>query len=364
MPRRDEPEIDIRAIVLLLVVLGLPAAIPDSVRSSHSSHSLFSAAGLLANPIIFLPLAMAGLMFALWYFHGRSPALGSIPPRYEPPHDLSPMEAGVLVDGRLDPRDVVAGVVELAIRGYLSIEPVRDGTHSGPADRFAADYRFQNLHKAGWATELADHDRFLMQHIFEFGNEPLLSVLRHGLNEYLSQFRDAVFASLVAKKLYRLHPDLGRTIVLVGAGLLLLGVALLAQLFDLKLAESALLYALSFAAAAGIAYGMGSRISWLSSAGQLALRDILGLEEFLRRVEKDRLRQLPPETLEKMLPYAMALGVEGQWVGAFKGLVAPYPWYTQAAAAAIAGASSDDSANGEILLMGLDSMTRIVLHSD
>ena len=71
MPRRDEPEIDIRAIVLLLVVLGLPAAIPDSVRSSHSSHSLFSAAGLLANPIIFLPLAMAGLMFALWYFHGR-----------------------------------------------------------------------------------------------------------------------------------------------------------------------------------------------------------------------------------------------------------------------------------------------------
>jgi len=347
--------------VLLLLVLGLPAAIPESIRSSHSSHALFSAPGLHANPIVFLPWAMIGVMTALWYFHGRSREMGSVAPRYTPPQNLSPMEAGVLVDGRLDPRDVVAGVVDLAIRGYLSIEPVRDGTHSGSTH---ADYRFQNLHKAGWATELADHDRFLMQHIFEFGNEPLLSVLRHGLNEYLSQFRDAVFASLVAKKLYRLHPDLGRTLVLVGAGSLLLVIALLAQVFDLKLAGSSVVYVVSFAAAAGIAYWMGRRISWLSSAGQIALRDILGLEEFLRRVEKDRLRQLPPETLEKMLPYAMALGVEGQWVGAFKGLVAPYPWYTQAAAAAMAGASSEDSATGDLLLIGLDSMTRIILHSD
>ena len=363
MPRHDEAEIDVRAIVLLAVVFGLPATIPASIRNSHSSHALLSVAGVLANPIIFLPVAMAVLMAALWYFHGRSPEMGSVAPRYAPPQDLSPMEAGVLVDGRLDPRDVVAGVVELAIRGYLSIEPVGDGTQPGATRRLAADYRFQNLHKAGWATDLPDHDRFLMQHIFEFGNEPLLSALRHGLNEYLSQFRDAVFASLIAKKLYRVHPDLGRTLVLVGAALLLILIAFLAQFFDLKLAESATVYVVSLAAAAGIAYWMGTRISWLSSSGQLAVRDILGLEEFLRRVEKDRLRQLPPETLEKMLPYAMSLGVEGHWVGAFKGLVAPYPWYTQAAAA-IADASSDYSASGEVLLMGLDSMTRIVLQSE
>lgn len=366
MPRRDEPELDLRAIVLLLVVLGLPAAIPTSVQGARSSHALFSAAGLRANPILFLPLAMAGVMAALWYFQGRSPAMGSIAPRYAPPHDLSPMEAGVLVDGRLDPRDVVAGVVDLAIRGYLSIEPVRDDARATHASStLAADYRFQNLHKPGWATELPDHDRFLVQHIFEAGNEPLLSALRHGLNEYMSQFRDAVYASLLQKKIYRLHPDLGRAIVWIGAGALLIALAFFAQVFDLKLAESAILYALSFAAAAGIAYCIGGRISWRSPAGQVALRDVLGLQEFLQRVEKDRLRQLPSETLEKLLPYAMALGVEGQWVSAFKGLVAPYPWYTQAAAAVVAAASqSDDSERAEILLIGLDSMTRIVLQSE
>ncbi len=362
MPRHDEPELDIRAIVLLLVVLGLPAAIPASVLSSKISHSLFSAAGLHANPIIFLPIAMAALMLALWYLHGRSPAMGSIAPRYAPPNDLSPMEAGVLVDGRLNPRDVVAGVVDLAIRGYLSIQPIRDDAHPHTGT-FAADYRFQNLHQQGWATQLPDHDRFLMQHIFEAGNEPLLSALRHGLIDYMSQFRDAIFASLVEKKIYRLHPDLGRTVVWVGSGALLILIAFLAQLFNLKLAESAVLYVLSFAAAAGVAYWAGRRISWRSRDGQLALRDVLGLQEFLQRVEKDRLRQLPSGTLEKLLPYAMALGVEGQWLGAFKGLVAPYPWYTQAAAAIVPDSAQTDGDRTDILLIGLDAMTRILLQT-
>ena len=364
MPRRDEPELDLRAILLLIVVLGLPAMVPSSVRNSQGSHPLLSAGGLRANPILFLPLAMAGIMAALWYLEGRSPAMGSIPPRYEPPHDLSPMEAGVLVDGRLDPRDVVAGVVDLAIRGYLSIEPVRDDAAAMPASSLGAstkDFLFQNLHKPGWANQLADHDRFLMQHIFEAGNEPLLSAIRHGLNEYVSQFRDAILASLVAKKMYRLHPDIGRSLVWIGAGALLVVVAVVAEVFDLKLADSAVLYGLSFAAAAAVAYWVGGRISWRSTLGQLALRDVVGLQEFLQRVEKDRLRKLPPKTLEKMLPYAMALGIEGQWVGAFKGLVEPYPWYTHAAAAVVAASQSDDSTRAEIILAGLDCMTRIIL---
>ena len=65
MPRRDEPELDIRAIVLLLAVLSLPAAVPASVQHSKTSHLLFTAAGLAANPIIFLPVAMTAVMLAL-----------------------------------------------------------------------------------------------------------------------------------------------------------------------------------------------------------------------------------------------------------------------------------------------------------
>src|SRR5262245_22209356 len=40
---------------------------------------------------------------------------------YEPPATIAPAEAGVLLDGRLDVDDFVAGIVDLAVRGYLTL---------------------------------------------------------------------------------------------------------------------------------------------------------------------------------------------------------------------------------------------------
>ena len=357
MHSRDENEIDVRAIAVVVAVLALYAAIPASVRNSQTAHPLLSLDGLRANLVVLLPLVTALIMTALWYLLERGVGAGSVPARYAPPNGLSPMEAGVLIDGSLDPRDVVGGVVDLAIRGYLRIGPLERDPNGG----FAADYRFENLHCQGWATELPAHDRFLMQHIFEAGTEPLLSSLRHGLHDYLPQFRDSVLESLLRKKIYRLHPDLGRTLILIGGGLLLLVVAFAAQLGDLKLAESAALYALSFAAAGGVVYWFGRRFSWRSPVGQVGLREVLGLQEFLKRVEKERLRELPSETLERLLPYAMVLGIEGQWVAAFKDLVAPYPWYTQAAAALAASADTGFDAEGsQLFLYSLDAMVTVL----
>jgi uncharacterized membrane protein len=45
-------------------------------------------------------------------------------------------------------------------------------------------------------------------------------------------------------------------------------------------------------------------------------------------VDADRLKRMPPDTFEKYLPYAMALGVEHQWATAFAGIVKDPPtWY-------------------------------------
>jgi uncharacterized membrane protein len=49
----------------------------------------------------------------------------------------------------------------------------------------------------------------------------------------------------------------------------------------------------------------------------------------MNRVEADKLRTLPPDTFEKFLPYAMALGVEAHWAKAFAGIIRNAPtWYT------------------------------------
>src|SRR5204863_9959225 len=52
---------------------------------------------------------------------------------------------------------------------------------------------------------------------------------------------------------------------------------------------------------------------------------IRGFQEFMNRVDRDRLRTMPSDTFEKYLPYAMALGVEEHWAHAFDGLLKQPP---------------------------------------
>ena len=55
---------------------------------------------------------------------------------------------------------------------------------------------------------------------------------------------------------------------------------------------------------------------------------VLGFQEFMNRVDGERLKFMPPTTFEKFLPYAMALGVEHHWAQAFAGIVKDPPsWY-------------------------------------
>ena len=62
-------------------------------------------------------------------------------------------------------------------------------------------------------------------------------------------------------------------------------------------------------------------------------REILGLKLYLNVVEKDRMNsqgepEKTPARFEKLLPYAIALGVEKQWAKQFEGIyVTPPSWY-------------------------------------
>jgi len=63
-------------------------------------------------------------------------------------------------------------------------------------------------------------------------------------------------------------------------------------------------------------------------AGVQILALVRGFQEFLERAEKDRLERMPPDTLHRWLPWAMALGVTERWVFNFQGLkVAAPTWY-------------------------------------
>ena len=60
-------------------------------------------------------------MYRLLVHQGKDPRLRPIAVMYEPPDQLTPAEAGTLVDESPDTRDITATVVDLAVRGYVRI---------------------------------------------------------------------------------------------------------------------------------------------------------------------------------------------------------------------------------------------------
>jgi uncharacterized membrane protein len=79
---------------------------------------------------------------------------------------------------------------------------------------------------------------------------------------------------------------------------------------------------------APIIFLFGRNLSAKSIRGARAKVQVLGFKEFMTRVDGDRLKRMPPDTFEKFLPFAMALGVEEHWAKAFQGIVQDPPsWY-------------------------------------
>jgi uncharacterized membrane protein YgcG len=86
---------------------------------------------------------------------------------------------------------------------------------------------------------------------------------------------------------------------------------------------------------AGIAVGaIVCAFGWFMPAhteqGERAVEKVLGFEDFLGRVEGDKIERMvkTPELFEKYLPYAMALRVDKKWVQQFSGIaMQPPSWF-------------------------------------
>src|SRR5271157_873256 len=160
---------------------------------------------LSSNPILFLPLLTLAVMFGLWYSVGRDPDPGvSVAPQYEPPKGMSPAEAGTLIDDTIHPRDITCTIVDLAVRGYIKIEE--------KVDTFLVfhhkDYLFHLLKPVTtWGTDLAPHERVMLENIFVGGSETRLSSLKNRFYTAIPIVRQDIMSSLKSKGIYTLDPE-------------------------------------------------------------------------------------------------------------------------------------------------------------
>ena len=281
---------------------------------------------LRSNPIIFLPFMTLAAMFLVWLQWGRDPDPGmSVAPMYEPPRNISPAEAGTLIDDTIHPRDITSTLVDLAVRGYLRIE---EKDEKGLLFHHK-DYVFHLLKPREQWKDLAPHEQVMLENIYAGGGtETRLSALKNHFYTALPIIRTDIMSSLRKKGMYLLDPESANGYSIVAAIVILIPFALAqftgrANFFS---SISSLIVALLISAV--IWWLFARQMTAKTIQGGRTRVEILGFQEFMNRVEADRLKRMPPDTFEKFLPYAMALGVEHSWAQKFAGIIQnPPSWY-------------------------------------
>jgi len=280
-----------------------------------------------SNPIVFLPFLTFAVMFGLWHTVGKDPDPGrSVAPMYEPPKDLTPAEAGTLIDDTTDPRDITSTIVDLAVRGYIKIEETTDTT----LVIFKSKDYILHLVKAReqWGQDLCPHERVMLENIFVGGPETRLSSLKNRFYTAIPVIRDDIMSALKRKGMYMLDPGSANGYSIAAAVAIALLLAAIQYLGWLNLFNSVPLLIACGLISAGIWWLFARQMTAKTVLGARTLIAILGFQEFMNRVDADRIKRLPPDAFEKYLPYAMAFGVEQHWAHAFAGIIKDPPgWY-------------------------------------
>jgi uncharacterized membrane protein YgcG len=278
-----------------------------------------------SNPIVFLPFWTFAVMFTLWWYKGRDPDPGlSVAPMYEPPAGMTPAEAGTLLEDKVHPRDITCTLVDLAVRGFVKIEEVDDKG----LNFHHKDYVFHLLKPRDQWSGLAPHERVMLENVFAASEDTRLSSLKNRFYKAIPAIQQDIKSALKIKGMYLLDPDSANAYSVFGIVLIVAPFLMLQFLFDKDVFTSLALLILC---------GIISAIIWWLFARQMTAKTVqggrtcvavLGFQEFMNRVDADRLKRMPPDTFEKYLPYAMALGVEHHWAQAFAGIVQNSPnWY-------------------------------------
>jgi len=279
-----------------------------------------------SNPVLLLPVIVFAVMFGLWYTVGRDPDPGiSVAPMYEPPKDMTPAECGTLVDDAVRPRDITCTLVDLAVKGYIKIEEVQE-QHLLFSGR---GYIFHLLKPRSEWKQLAAHEQVMLQTLYAGGGESTtLAALKNHFYTAIPAIKDDLISELKQKGMYTVDPDSAHA-YLIGAVVAIVVVLLLLNHFaNFPLLQSGFWSVAAVIVSGVIVYLFGRQMTARSLKGARTYVQILGFEEFMNRVDKDRLKQMPPDTFEKFLPYAMALGIEHRWAQAFAGIIQnPPSWY-------------------------------------
>lgn len=323
---------------------GLTVAVgwPKGVVAPPAEASIFWKHFLIFGPLA-LPIVAFSLLFHRWWNHGRDDmGRGTIIPEYDTPKGISPMLASEIMFERVTSASFSATIIELAVRGYLKIHREEEKTLGIFT---SVNYRFEKQKPAD--EHLADDELKVYSALFKSGD----SVTSDDLSKSgdLAAAKSAIGKDAAAKMVthgyYRANPTVVKVLyVLAGVTVLIIGLILTVGFGSPWIFVGFLL--------TGVLIGVfGLIMPAKTRKGSLAKEQILGLKDYLQIAEKNRLDfhhapEKSPELFEKLLPYAMVLGVSVAWAKEFEGFFTTPPrWYDGGSYAAFAPIAFADDMN-------------------
>lgn len=227
--------------------------------------------------------------------------------QFQPPEGATPGEVGTLIDATADGVDVSATLIDLAVRGFLRIEP-RPGSD---------DFTLVALGKD--VSELHDHERILLEQIFRGRDHRTMRQLRDKqFHDVMSGARDRLYRQMLRRHWFLKNPKFGDTRLVLG-GLTLLGIGgfLAFLLWQFSLA----LWAVPLIILGVALFFVGSSSKRRTAKGSAMLQQARGFELYLRTAEANQIKfEEGVDVFSRYLPYAMIYGVADRWAKIFEDL--------------------------------------------
>jgi hypothetical protein len=312
------------------IIPANPPAWQANVDQAESYDRTIRPALNLIVGLLAVLLALGGPLgvYLLWYARGRDPKIPDIPEYItEPPDDLPPGILGTLIDERADMQDVVASIVDLARRGYLTIQESEAQGFLGLASTEFVFHKTKDDY-----SELNDYEREIMRGIF-IGNrtERDLSDLKNKFYTRLPDIQKDLYKQLVSHGFFKASPDRTRkTWIGIGIGVLVIAFVsgfVLIPLATFAGALTCLPLALGVSGVAALV--AGNFMPAKTRAGAEATERWKAFKTFLARIDQLKDIKESSDLFEKYLPYAIAFGMNQSWVHKFSTLTnTPAPiWY-------------------------------------
>jgi uncharacterized membrane protein YgcG len=277
---------------------------------------------------LLLPLITLIIMLRQWYKYGRDPRSNrSIIAEYDVPDGLTPMEVSAILKEKVDGRSISAEIIYWATKGYLKIERTeRRGlivkTHSYTLNKIKAE------------DPEIPASKTLFQALFMVSpyESVKLEDLKNVFYQDMQRITKAVFRRMMDNGYLKNDPS---TVKLKYTAFSLVIFFLIIFSLDFNFLFSyGLIPLLSLISSAVIIILVALFMPARTEKGLRTKEYILGLKEYLQIAEKDRINfhnapEKKPEIFEKLLPFAMVLGVEKAWAKEFEDIYLQQPnWYS------------------------------------